>query len=204
MFDFVRWPKIPRFNREWEITEKIDGTNGILLWSAEYHPEWCLGTGVMADEPDQMYLYAGSRTRWLTRQADNHGFANWASDYAPALATLGKGRHFGEWWGPGIQRRYGLAEKRFSLFDVNKYNDLPMPANVTTVPLIARVSAPGLDYKLEGILNDLRSTGSFAAPGFMNPEGIVMRHSQSGERFKVLLEGDEAPKSVNMLGVGNV
>lgn len=205
MIDFVKWAKIPRFNREWEVTEKIDGTNGILLWSEEYHPEYCLGAVKdFTDGEPELFLYAGSRTRWLTRKADNHGFANWASDYAPALATLGKGRHFGEWWGAGIQRRYGLEGKRFSLFDVNKYNDMPMPAQVSTVPLIARVTSPGLDYKIEGILNDLRATGSYAAPGFDKPEGIVLRHSQSGDRFKILLEGDEVAKSANMLGVGNV
>jgi len=118
VIDFVRWAKIPRFHREWEITEKLDGTNGILLWHDEYHPEFCLG--VTKDEDRDfcdMYLYAGSRTRWLTVKEDNHGFARWAAEWAPFLASLGKGRHFGEWFGSGIQRGYGLAEKQFALFD---------------------------------------------------------------------------------------
>lgn len=39
------------------------------------------------------------------------------------LLKLGKGYHYGEWWGKGIQRGYGLEEKRFSLFNVSRWID---------------------------------------------------------------------------------
>lgn len=207
MIDFVKWEKIHRFNREWEITEKIDGTNGIILWHDEYHPEFCLGQdtnlNLETGQEETMFLYAGSRTRWLTTDADNHGFARWVKDWGPFLTILGKGRHFGEWWGSGIQRNYGLTEKRFSLFDV-KYQDRTLPPSVYVVPLLKRISGPAVSYEITNLLDELRTGGSYAANGFDKPEGIVMRHTQSGDRFKVLCEGDEIPKSVFMTGVGNV
>ncbi len=37
-------------------------------------------------------------------------------------------------------------------------------------------------------------TGSKAAPGFDNPEGVVVFHTANSSLFKVTLEGDEKPK----------
>lgn len=206
MIEFVKWEKIHRFHRDWEITEKVDGTNGILLWHDEYHPEFCLGVdsmlNVASGEETNLYLYAGSRTRWLTLTADNHGFAKWAAEWAPFLAALGKGRHFGEWYGSGIQRGYGMSEKRFALFDVNKYGALP--PGVDIVPLLGRPHGSEINSAIVDYLAYLREEGSHASRGFDRPEGIVVRHTQSGDRFKVLLEGDEIPKSVFMTGVGDV
>lgn len=204
----MRWSKISRFQRDWEITEKVDGTNGILLWHDEYHPEFCLGQDSLLNlgtgEDTLLYLYAGSRTRWLTVKEDNHGFAKWAQEWGPFLATLGKGRHFGEWYGSGIQRGYGLVEKRFALFDVNKYEKRMMPPGVDVVPLLGRHNGANINEQIADCLDFLRDEGSLISKGYSQPEGIVLRHSQSGERFKVLCEGDEIPKSVNMVGVGNV
>ena len=45
------------------------------------------------------------------------------------------------------------------------------------------------------ILEDLRSGGSVAAPGFMRPEGVVVFHTANGTLFKKTIEKDEAPKS---------
>jgi hypothetical protein len=104
--DFTGFPKIARFNREVIVTEKIDGTN------AQIHID---DTGAV--------LTAGSRNKWITPTDDNAGFARWASENTAELLRLGPGSHFGEWWGAGIQRRYGLTEKRFSLFNVSRWGD---------------------------------------------------------------------------------
>src|SRR3990167_2668640 len=94
------------------VTEKIDGTNAQIC----VYPD---GT-----------MLVGSRTRWITPEDDNFGFARWVKDNEEALRTqLGFGIHFGEWWGAGIQRRYGLTEKRFSLFNVSRWNS---PMNLPT------------------------------------------------------------------------
>lgn len=43
-------------------------------------------------------------------------------------------------------------------------------------------------------LNMLATAGSAAAPGFMDPEGIVVFHEASGQLFKATIKGDEKPK----------
>ena len=69
---------------------------------------------------------------------DNYGFAAWATAHKDELiAGLGAGRHFGEWWGQGIQRKYGLAEKRWSLFNVSKWTEA-RPACCHVVPTLWR------------------------------------------------------------------
>jgi len=42
----------------------------------------------------------------------------------------------------------------------------------------------------------LKCDGSFAAKGFMNPEGIVAYHIAAGIGFKKTIEKDNQPKSL--------
>lgn len=105
MNDFVEFPKIARLSRMCVITEKLDGTNASITITE-----------------DGQFL-CGSRTRWITPEDDNYGFARWAHDHKDELMTLGPGTHFGEWWGHGIQRKYDLEEKRFSLFNVARWRE---------------------------------------------------------------------------------
>jgi len=104
---------------------------------------------------------------------------------------LGQGRHFGEWWGQGIQRNYGLKEKRFSLFNTTRWIDKPKCCEV--VPILYQ----GLfDQKMiDECLKMLREGGSLASIGFMEPEGIIIYHTALCKGFKVTLEKDEKPKS---------
>lgn len=176
---YVPFPKVPRLNREVIVTEKIDGTNA-QVFIAE----------------DGVTVLAGSRTRWITPEADNFGFAAWVRDNRDELLKLGPGRHFGEWWGSGIQRGYGLpkGERRFSLFNVSRWADeAARPACCHVVPTICR----GIfeTNAVVGALSFLRMSGSAAAPGFMKPEGVIVFHTASNSGFKVTLEKDEEPKS---------
>jgi hypothetical protein len=173
--EFKAFNKIARLNRECVATEKIDGTNALVFVG------------------DQGEVLAGSRSRWITPESDNFGFARWVAEHEAELRMLGPGYHYGEWWGAGIQRRYGLAEKRFSLFNVHRWGDEAVrPPCCGVVPELAR----GLDVRdvTERALATLRDRGSMVAPGFMRPEGVVVFHSASGQLFKVTLEKDEAPK----------
>jgi hypothetical protein len=171
--EFLPFAKIARLNREVVVTEKLDGTNALVYVGED-------GT-----------VRAGSRSRWITPEQDNYGFARWVADRADELRELGSGYHYGEWWGAGIQRRYGMSEKRFSLFNVARWAEA-YPACCHVVPVLAR----GLDIRAaaEAALERLREHGSFAAPGFAKPEGIVIYHGASKQLFKVTLEKDEAPK----------
>lgn len=183
--EFIEFNKIARFSGECVITEKIDGTNAQIF----------IGE-------DGEFL-TGSRTRWIQPGNDNHGFSKWAHDHKEELMKLGPGRHFGEWWGSGIQRGYGLlnGEKRFFLFNVNRWgagrdiekypDDCPSCCGVVPILLSATFCTMALDLAL----NMLKENGSYAAPGFMKPEGIVIYHTAAKTLFKKTLDGDESPKS---------
>lgn len=176
--EFIPFPKIARWNREVIVTEKLDGTN------AQIHID---DTGTI--------VTAGSRTKWITpgKQTDNYGFAAWVEANKQELLKLGPGSHFGEWWGAGIQRRYGLTEKRFSLFNVSRWEAaVTRPACCNVVPVLYRGMLE--DFDMAGTLAWLKREGPRAAPGFMQPEGLVIYHTASGTLFKKLLEGDELPK----------
>jgi len=170
--EFEGFGKIARWNREVIVTEKIDGTNAQILVNDE-------GTD----------FRVGSRNQWITPEADNFGFARWCADNRDDLLKLGPGRHFGEWWGSGIQRGYGLAkgEKRFSLFNVSKWAE-SRPACCHVVPVLWRGLAESLD--IHALLAALSVSGSWVAPGFMKPEGIIVFHVAAGSLFKATLGGD--------------
>lgn len=231
MPDFQPWPKIPRLASPFIITEKIDGTNSaVVIEPHDFHNGESLDGGFAqvrsafdpygkpVDEGDEWVYNVGaqSRNRLISPEQDNFGFAAWVRDNAQALVdTLGVGRHFGEWWGSGIQRGYGLSkgEKRFSLFNVSRYNpfnnleglfDAQYEGGGDLFPIL-----PGLDLvpvltwgesdsdiswvadQLGATLRFLREKGSLAAQGFMRPEGVVLFHSRSGQTFKHYLDPSE-------------
>jgi hypothetical protein len=171
--DFVEFQKIPRYSREMIVTEKIDGTNA----------------QVMVGEDGS--VLAGSRSRFITPEADNFGFAAWVKAHEEELRDLGPGRHFGEWWGSGIQRGYGLKEKRFSLFNVSRW-EFVRPECCHCVPVLYR--GPFGDFGVTLALDELRARGSAAALGFMKPEGIVIFHVAGNLMFKKTLEKDDEHK----------
>lgn len=287
MSEFERFPKIARLNRDIVITEKIDGTNACVMIEQLAGDPACVG-GVLPcscmKRPDILDyavvdgrvfgVRAGKRTSWLNpadgKNWDNHGFGAWVLlNAAELVAFLGPGRHFGEWWGAGVQRRYGVPNKRFSLFNVARYGAADAVADprcavtpkewakleatgmawelfpngpegairhkfhegkkvcacrpaqadvratiggvlVEPVPVLYRgpwfgtlyINSTGGDYAHNGFapalaLQKLETEGSVAAPGFMDPEGIVVFHEASGQLFKATVEGDEKPKGEN-------
>jgi len=148
-----------------------------------------------------LYVYAQSRKQIISPEQDNFGFAAWVREHARELAVgLGEGVHFGEWWGSGIQRKYGLNEKRFSLFNVKKWGGNDFNADGTrrpdcchVVPVLAELDQ--LDTAvIKGALLALESRGSLAAPGFMDPEGIVTYHAASNRLFKTTIKNDSKGK----------
>ena len=186
--DFVGFPKIPRLSREIIISEKIDGTNAQIYITDDRAPITLKSGRVVP-------FLCGSKSRYVFPENDNHGFAKWAYDNVDAiLELLGPGRHFGEWWGQGIQRGYGLKEKRLSLFNVTRWANQPLPPSVSIVPIL--MSYPTFNtFIIDSTLGNLVSMGSQAAPGYMNPEGIVVYHTQGNVLFKKTIANDEVPKS---------
>lgn len=173
MSEFKEFSKIARLTRDCIITEKIDGTNAQIT----------IVNGLIES--------VGSRKRFINLQSDNFGFAAWVEQNKAELVKLGDGTHYGEWWGLGIQRNYGIFERRFSLFRAPK-NMVEKPACVSFVPVLFE----GLfdSHNIEMTMANLKLNGSSAAPGFMNPEGIVIFHKAAGVLFKKTFEGDEKGK----------
>lgn len=109
--EFTEFPKMGRLSRNIIVTEKIDGTNAqieIITLDEMAQRNLHLSQVTATDPIAGLAMLTGSRTRYITPGADNFGFAAWAFKNAADLFTLGHGRHFGEWWGSGIQRGYGL------------------------------------------------------------------------------------------------
>jgi hypothetical protein len=175
---FEGFPKMARLNREIVITEKIDGTNAQV-----YITE------------DGKHAVAGSRSRFITPENDNYGFARWVAENHDELLKLGPGRHFGEWWGAGIQRRYDQTKKHFSLFNTHRWTTVEVPPACCRVVPVLYTGAFSTG-SIEDAAHNLRVSGSMAAPGFMKPEGIVIYHTAAQTLFKVTLENDATPKSL--------
>lgn len=193
--EFVSFHKIARFFRDVIITEKLDGTNAQVLIT------------------DDGLVLAGSRKRFVTPDNDHYGFAAWVEDHKDEILSLGPGRHLGEWWGRGINRGYGIQDKRFSLFNtvrwclfdaepgqiktedprVVKYQQ-KLPPCIGLVPVLYQ-GIISTDV-VNSCLSDLRSHGSYAAPGFGRPEGVVVYHTAANIAFKVTLERDDEPKGI--------
>jgi hypothetical protein len=177
MIEFVPFPKIARFKRDIVVTEKLDGTN------AQIH---------FTDYGD---LYVGSRNRWITpgKDTDNYGFAGWVHENRAELEKLGPGSHFGEWWGAGIARRYGLNEKRFSLFNTHRWaDDAVRPSCCHVVPILYQ----GImnSATVQACIQQLETLGSVAARGFMDLEGIIVFHTASSTMYKQTVKNDEKHK----------
>lgn len=196
MYEFREFGKIARLRKPIIVTEKLDGTNGqIALVPLETEEAYCLAAKdpfclqvlpSISDGDSPLALYAGSRTRWLTiGKGDNFTFAGWALAHAEELAAFGPGRFYGEWYGCGIQRNYGLTERRFAIFRGQKMAGLP--GCCSTVPILAE--GEGIDT--DGIMDTLHKEGSKAVPGFMAPEGIVVWHSGSRTLYKQTFENDK-------------
>ncbi len=179
--EFKPFPKIPRYSRDIVITEKIDGTNASIY----------IGP---LDSPEAPRVFkVGSRTRWITPDNDNFGFATWAEQNKEELLKLGTGHHFGEWWGLGIQRGYGLFERRFSLFNIHKWSDPNIrPKCCSVVPVLYQ--GPFVEDAIRDAYVDLRDRGSRAAPRYTKPEGIIIYHTAARTYLKQTFENDSTGK----------
>lgn len=95
MTEFQSFPKIARLNRDIVITEKIDGTNAAI----GVEP---IGLGAQTGEyvEGQVRVYAQSRSRIITPEDDNFGFAKWVRDNADKLAEFA-------WPRPALRRVVG-------------------------------------------------------------------------------------------------
>jgi hypothetical protein len=203
---FQRFSSLTRFSHDWTITEKIDGNNACVIIDPMASAEDALYKDfVIAEVPAgefPLFVLAQSRNNLITPAKDNAGFARWVVNNADELVDiLGEGRHFGEWCGAGIQRRYGLPIKKFALFNTHRWGALSGHADggllggqLTVVPTLAAGYMDNPGQAAIDCMETLRQEGSKFAPGFTDPEGVVMRHNPSGTVFKKTFDYDEQGK----------
>jgi hypothetical protein len=166
---FHAWPKIGRLNRDIIITEKLDGTNAAI--------------GITADGR----VYAQSRTRIITSQDDNAGFARWVEKHADLLREhLGEGLHFGEWWGVSIGRGYDLSERRFSLFNTKRWH-----SEVAGLMALAALRDKGAAVYTVPVLYEGPWTGVF---GYKNEAGEWHSTTEPHDPEWPAIMGQENPR----------
>jgi hypothetical protein len=210
MTEFSKFPKIPRFNREWIITEKIDGTNAaVVIEKYDIDTPADALTVALANNSGETYVvHAQSRNRLITPQDDNFGFAAWVRDNAHDLVEfLGEGTHFGEWAGPGIQKNpHELTRRHFFLFDVRRWLNEVTPVwskvDLAVVPYFGSIdNLTELERDVEDALFALEQVGSYASLVAEarevrgKAEGVIVYSTAAQQPFKITLENDEKPKS---------
>lgn len=167
--NFKKFPKIARLESNVIITEKIDGTNGQIYKTVDGQ------------------ILIGSRSQWLTIEKDNFGFAKWVKQYEKEWLKFLQPdqRIYGEWYGHGIQRGYGLKEKRFMIF--NPVGDLP---NILNVERSTILYEGVLDY-LGALLSWkswLINFGSKHVEGYNRPEGLIVYFKDNATLFKIIID----------------
>lgn len=206
--EFESWGKTPRWTNEvMTITEKIDGTNAcvvILPFERRYYESIERGEAILVRDPvreDDVVFATQSRKKfiWPGKQSDNAGFAAWAWENAvDIVGDLGYGKHYGEWWGRGIQRGYEQDTKRFSLFNPWRYSEdgdrLFTVKEMGTVPIL--YSGAASDEAVQSSLFNLEMEGSVAAPGYMNAEGVIVSYKLAQRSYKAFVNDDGIPKSL--------
>lgn len=92
--EFKSFQKIQNISKlTMSITQKIHGSNAQVY--------------IYKDNNGNMQLLTGSRSRWITPEDDNYGFAKFVYENKEEfIEKLGEGRHFGEWASPGINSGY--------------------------------------------------------------------------------------------------
>lgn len=206
--EFKAWPKTPRLFREIIITEKIDGTNSAVIIQelgdfADADPMNCLAVVVRDGKHYEIAAQSRNRLIFPGKTTDNYGFAGWVQKNAEQLFDLlGPGRHYGEWWGEGIQKRYVNAYPQirgFALFNTARHEGLhewlPMDGGIDVLvePVHILYQGPFSEDVIHDTLSELNRLGSWMSPPD-SPEGIVIFHTQSRQTYKVLLEGDDLHK----------
>lgn len=181
--EFKAFEKIQRYEKGYAtITEKIDGTNACIAFDLHRN------------------LTVQSRKRIITpvaldgNGADNYGFAHYARTHEYDLwKFFGPGRHYGEWFGTGINRGYGMLERVFAPFNTGLFSrervEAEAPEGVSFTPVMWEGLLTDLNVGVEYVMNELAEFGSFTKEGAgWAAEGAMIFSNQFGY-LKVPFEG---------------
>lgn len=202
--EFRSWGKTPRLFRDIVITEKIDGTNSAVI--IQELGEEADPNALAQVEVDGVIYEVGAQSKnrliFPGKTTDNYNFAQWVQENADLLVNaLGVGYHFGEWWGKGIQKRYGDLDYRvFSLFNTRKHEETYFrtpdlngtPVNVEPVPVL--YEGQFSEEAIQEVARELLKNGSVAALFAPNPEGLCIYHTQSKQVYKFTFDQNDKGK----------
>lgn len=175
MLPFESFQSVERIQQPIIVTEKIHGTNAQIV----------------VDGAD---IYAGSRTRWIAPDDDNYDFAKWVlGNREELILKLVDGRHYGEWYGRGINAGYGMKERRFALFNTTRWAEAKeagaLPSSVDVVPVLYQ--GPYSGQAIEAAFDALKANGSALVPGYMKPEGIVIFFARTNVLMKRTFKSED-------------
>lgn len=211
---YPSFPSIERLENIYcVITEKIDGTNGLIeiRKDSEIKVKDVENIIPSLTYDTKTVVKFGSRNRYLSYQDDNAGFANFYRHYTVRFEDMAKDiiivsnqeanqtndiptekyplQIYGEWFGQTIQRQYGLKDKffmPFSTFYAEKLIEYQVPNIIKPTVLYTGK----FDWAVaEGLMHSLLLNGSQVIPGFMRPEGIVIHFPKYNFRLKETFEG---------------
>ena len=209
MSNYASFPSIERLENIYcVISEKVDGTNGLI----EINEVFPVG------EPKEIQIRFGSRNRYITFNNDNADFANFFRHYEARFKDVAADiilkelevsgetltecqeqyplRIYGEWFGSGIQRGYGLKDKffmPFSTFYAEKLIEYQVPNIVKP-----NIMYTGKFNKLTAdmCMNTLAIHGSGIIKDYKRPEGIVIHFPKYNFRLKQTFEGSKWEQSI--------
>lgn len=204
--EFQAWPKTPRLFRDIVITEKIDGSNSAIIIQ-EFGADDDENVLATVEYEGVVYEVAAQSRKKLImpgKTTDNYGFAAFVQRNAEQLVKLlGPGRHFGEWWGEGIQGRYGdyiRGRRGFALFNTAKWKGLyelltdESGREVLLEPVPILWEGPFSEAIIHEVAKNLLHFGSVAAPFAPNPEGLMIYHTQSRKAYKFTFDNNDKGK----------
>lgn len=185
--EFKKFDKIlPIGHLYMSITQKIHGTNAHV--------------NIFEDNNGELQIKAASTARYITPEDDNYGFARFVADRKNEfIEFLGKGRHYGEWCGIGINSGEGLDKKMFLLFNWRRWIGKNLPMNVGVVPLLYK-GVISIDA-IQNCMQNLKEKGSFLVPGYMKPEGIVIE--LDGQFYKNVFDNEETKWNEKIKKINN-
>ena len=225
MSNYASFPSIERLENIYcVISEKVDGTNGLI----EVAKVGKIGVDIETNSAFPSFTYNtetqvrfGSRNRYITFNNDNAGFANFFRHYETKLKDIAKDiivaanseasqtnekptegypfRIYGEWFGRGIQRDYGLKDKffmPFSYFYAEKLIEYQVPNIIT--PNVMYTGKFSMEV-VNTCMQQLKLNGSGLVKDYKQPEGIVIFFPKYNFRLKETFDGakwkDVVPKS---------
>lgn len=191
--EFISFPKIQRLsNEKITITEKIHGSNGqIAILPIDPDQDYPCALGLREYDGVVHGMFAGSRNRWLTPNNDNMGFARWVVENSPELWGLEPGRHYGEWFGSGVQKQaYSRVngEKDFALFNVHRWGEHNpnTPKCCMVVPTLYQGSL--VDGIIHHTMKELFKSGSHMGGDYV--EGVIVYYHLTKQYMKKTFEQD--------------